>query len=511
MSRGRIVKRQNGAGGRTRTDKGLPPANFESAAVTVSPHPLPRTRNTSTPHPTDQAIVLKQWRRSLDDEIVEAQITLPDGSIKILSTKQRDIMKAAFAAVEIKARLMAQIANTGSAAMRKPKQTAPTFAAAATMVLADLEQQKAAERYSRRHEPEELLKGKATKWRLHVYRIEKVLVPALGPLTYAEIGKSAIADMLSKYKKRIEATESEPEIELPMSQSSIGSLSHSYSLVMTKLGELSNSDAPFPRISRRKHNQAEPRDPFDPDELRTILSAMTDDWIEDTKKARNRVIRRALRAYVRFVAVTGIRPGLEVEYVTFGAIVERFDNVSGRHYHAITIRPRQGKYRDGRDAVANSNDPTTNMAQVLADLRIIHGEKQRPDRYLFLLPGMEKSLPDYNKSFVRLITRLGLRLHPGTGNKRTLYSLRHYYANTMIEDQFDITILSKYMGTSTDMIEKYYAHALSRRIQPIIAGVRKTPVERLRAALQRDSLAAQGEPRVEPDEADNEPLEISAA
>ncbi len=70
-------------------------ADFESDAVTVSPHP--RVRNSSTPHPTDPAIGLNQWRRSLGGHIMAVLIALLDGNVEILGTRQGDLMKAVFA------------------------------------------------------------------------------------------------------------------------------------------------------------------------------------------------------------------------------------------------------------------------------------------------------------------------------------------------------------------------------------------------------------------------------
>ena len=72
-----------------------------------------------TAHPRDPAIRLVQHRRSATDTTVEAEITLPGGGRKIVSTKCHDVGMAAFAAVDIKARLLGMIEATGSAALRK--------------------------------------------------------------------------------------------------------------------------------------------------------------------------------------------------------------------------------------------------------------------------------------------------------------------------------------------------------------------------------------------------------
>jgi hypothetical protein len=52
-----------------------------------------------------------------------------------------------------------------------------------------------------------------------------------------------------------------------------------------------------------------------------------------------------------------------------------------------------------------------------------------------------------------LLATLGLRFFLGSSEPRSLYSLRHYYANRQIRAKAQICNLARRMGTSVNMIE----------------------------------------------------------
>ena len=53
----------------------------------------------------------------------------------------------------------------------------------------------------------------------------------------------------------------------------------------------------------------------------------------------------------------------------------------------------------------------------------------------------------------------------GLNGDRTLYSCRHYYATNQIQKQnANVFILSTQMGTSVEMITKYYGHLITEEI-----------------------------------------------
>ena len=62
----------------------------------------------------------------------------------------------------------------------------------------------------------------------------------------------------------------------------------------------------------------------------------------------------------------------------------------------------------------------------------------------------------FNAVFERLLAAADL-LRDGTGQKRTLYSLRHTYATLELRAGTDIHTLAKQMGTSVLMLERFYS------------------------------------------------------
>ena len=54
---------------------------------------------------------------------------------------------------------------------------------------------------------------------------------------------------------------------------------------------------------------------------------------------------------------------------------------------------------------------------------------------------------------------------------RTIYSLRHFYGTQRLRGDINPYHLSEQMGTSVEMIEKFYGHILTK---DVIDGVRKS-------------------------------------
>ena len=62
-----------------------------------------------------------------------------------------------------------------------------------------------------------------------------------------------------------------------------------------------------------------------------------------------------------------------------------------------------------------------------------------------------------DKSFNQFLTKSKLLYGSTSEKKRTLYSLRHFYATTQLMQGRNIHSLAKQMGTSVGMIEKHYS------------------------------------------------------
>ena len=64
------------------------------------------------------------------------------------------------------------------------------------------------------------------------------------------------------------------------------------------------------------------------------------------------------------------------------------------------------------------------------------------------------------------------------GDKRTLYSLRHFYATQRLGEEVNPYLLATQMGTSISMLERFYGHIVTRLVAKEITktkGTKTTP------------------------------------
>jgi hypothetical protein len=476
----------------------------------------PRLRVETVPHARDISITLIRHRRSPDSPIWEAEISLPDGSKKIVSTREKDLSAAQFAALEAKARVIGKIEDTGSPSLRTPaKSKVPTFSDAADLVLESIRAKRDTEAYDHRATPPDLLTRRLHRHKMHEGRINRVLRPAFGHMAYSEMTSDVLATFVDTFRVSPRNTKPDPRNLIIPRQSTLGNLAHTYGMVMSRFRDLSKATSHYPKMSRRGMPAEEPRESFADEEMEALVTAMTDEWVEAPKRARNRAIRRLLRAYVHICATTGIRPGLGMELLTFGHITSHRDRASNRMVTEVSV-PRV-KIKKSYTAIPYANDPRVSFKWALEELTRLHGGSPLPTQLLFELPEsvvetrtIHKSeivtgriIPAYSRTFAAVLGENNLRFSAGSTEPRTLYSLRHYYANTQIMAGRDIYRLAVRMGTSVQMIEKYYGKTITRRDAGMAAGHLDARMDAVRSNLERDRLQAviRGDP---PDEIDDQ-------
>jgi integrase len=240
--------------------------------------------------------------------------------------------------------------------------------------------------------------------------------------------------------------------------------------------------------------KSERRPAFDMTEVRA-LRANFDEWI---KKARTDSVelRYLLRDYVTILLDTGMRPGTEINELTWGQIEIKFyptsepanltpENIDpnepptkedlvwiNANVTAI-IKIRKGK-TGSRDCIGRS--PTVGALREIAkrnfnvDLEDVI-KKYPNEKIVAYKEIITKRQKDKDKkptlkkptSFSRLfdtyLEEHNLLIDPVTSKRRVLYSLRHTYATIALQiDNVEIHTLSLQMGTSVAMIEQHYSH-----------------------------------------------------
>jgi len=90
------------------------------------------------------------------------------------------------------------------------------------------------------------------------------------------------------------------------------------------------------------------------------------------------------------------------------------------------------------------------------------GDHPAPDDYVFC-DGSGKVIISFRKGFNTLLDQCGLT-YDEKDNKRSLYSLRHFYATQRLTDEVNPFLLARQMGSSVEMLERFYGQPVTRLV-----------------------------------------------
>jgi integrase len=198
-------------------------------------------------------------------------------------------------------------------------------------------------------------------------------------------------------------------------------------------------------------------------------SAFTEDQIDKLYKVMNRRswqqgagkhghdvrltrYRMMLRAYVFFMAGTGLRPGearnlkwRDIKYTQASdeqEVVEVF-------VHATHSKVAKTRTTIGLDMASGA------ISMLQAERRSSNDFSKDDDPIWCDTDGTV--IKDFREGFNTLIKAAGVETDT-MGSKLAIYSLRHYYISSRIRNGVDKYWLAKNTGTSLDMITKFYDH-----------------------------------------------------
>ncbi len=187
-------------------------------------------------------------------------------------------------------------------------------------------------------------------------------------------------------------------------------------------------------------------------------------WTGRTEKIQQ--IRTVLYHYARLAFYTGIRPGTECDGIRF-CDIETFTNNDEISYLLLRVDGKTGERLVSADAIVKS---------IVDDIVLYHhafahidhdreefGVTYKYEKARIFEIESTKDVPlNLSKPFKRALKECGL-LYDQRGDQRTLYSLRHSFATSIIlKKGTNIHLLAKHMGTSTAMIDKFYSHVQSK-------------------------------------------------
>ena len=168
---------------------------------------------------------------------------------------------------------------------------------------------------------------------------------------------------------------------------------------------------------------------------------------EHPRVRRNRTL---LWNYVLILANTGIRVG-EARNLQWRDIFQ-----VGEQDGKLVIGFRVDGKTGVREVIARTSDVRLYLDRILQLSVDVWGENPSEESFIFCHPDASP-IRSFKKGFASLIKHRDVEFDRD-GNRRTLYSLRHTYATFRIYEGVNHYVLAQNMGTSVEMIEKYYGH-----------------------------------------------------
>jgi len=201
---------------------------------------------------------------------------------------------------------------------------------------------------------------------------------------------------------------------------------------------------------------------FTEDEYEKIYDTI-EKLINNSRKEKTRLIRELLLSYIEFTVNTGIRPGTEMEGLTWGDIeMARQDNKV--RFKVKVRKGKTSKHTGTRTVVCRYKIWAT-----LDDLRERFPNRKPNDKLFRLADG--ESTNELGVAFRKALDECDLKDSPD--GARTLYSLRHTYITwQLLRRDLRIDILAKQCGTSTAMIEQHYSHVVPSMFEEELSGVK---------------------------------------
>jgi integrase len=216
--------------------------------------------------------------------------------------------------------------------------------------------------------------------------------------------------------------------------------------------------------------KSERRSDFTLDEYKQLIEFMRV-WVKETDSKREKSIemRELLRDYVLILVNTGMRHGTE-SYGLKWKHLSWYD-ANGEKVLMISV---DGKTNQ-RELVARHNCTTFFMrihdrANDLQDYTFNELINSGVDKYVFRLTDGTRTT-NLGKTFAILMRDSGLLKDRRTNTNRSLYSLRHTYTTfALLYENLDYFALEKQLGTSAEMIRKYYSHVVTRQLANKLVG-----------------------------------------
>ncbi|WP_288389475.1 tyrosine-type recombinase/integrase [uncultured Alteromonas sp.] len=192
--------------------------------------------------------------------------------------------------------------------------------------------------------------------------------------------------------------------------------------------------------------------------------AVLDEIYESEQNAhseKTRQIRELLYDYCEIAVNTGIRPGTEMENLTWKDIEIKTQGAKAQFFIHVT-KGKTTKYTGARKVVCKRD-----VIGALIRLRE-RFPLRTPNQKIFLLANGEAT-PQLGKAFEKALQSSGLK--DSQRGPRTLYSLRHTYITWQLLAGTSMDVIARQCGTSAAMIEQHYSHVKPEMFADALSGV----------------------------------------
>ncbi len=285
--------------------------------------------------------------------------------------------------------------------------------------------------------------GKRT-YRDYMFAINKYLIPFFGKYEIGHITRELIADFESW---RISQLGRDPMASTKRNHAS------AYVRVINLARDRGyigyNQSVPI-LDSKGKRSQSRPA--FTEQEIEELLS-YTETWQKSSYTDRTAQMRTLCSYYIEFLVNTGVRHGTEALPLRWKHL--QWHWVGNKKYLRIWVSGKTGpRYLIAKNQVIQVFEKIIKW-QRLPYSSLSAAIEAKSDDLIFRLP-TGKPISNMENIFRNLMVRSHLR-RDGSGQNRTLYSLRHTYATLALAKGVDIHTLARQMGTSVGMIERHYS------------------------------------------------------
>ncbi|TWX65511.1 site-specific integrase [Colwellia demingiae] len=220
---------------------------------------------------------------------------------------------------------------------------------------------------------------------------------------------------------------------------------------------------------------------FSEDEYDKVFDTLLN-MIDNSRKEITKLIRELLLNYMEFAVYTGIRPGTEMDGITWGDIeMARQDN--NVRFKVKVKKGKTSKHTGTRTVICRDQ-----IWGTLETLRDRFPNRKPKDKLFRLADGKETK--ELGVAFRKVLEACDLK--DSADGARTLYSLRHSYITwQLLRRDLRIDILAKQCGTSTAMIEQHYSHVVPSMFEEELSGVKFDKKEKKVRHINKKSLDQQ--------------------